>query len=239
MKQKLLTLLAVAIILFSSCSKDNIWGEGPIVTEMRSVTGFSGVSAGIPGKINVRIDPVFSVELKAQQNILSIMRTRVNNGILTIDFERDVRVRSHDDITINITAPSIDYLRVSGTGDIDARGNMSSNTLDLGVSGTGSVTVENAVIADKLWAKISGSGNIAIAAGTVKNQELRISGSGNMDFGNVPAERAETHISGSGDMKLQLSQRLDAHISGSGSVYYRGNPVISTHISGSGSVRPW
>jgi hypothetical protein len=239
MKQRLLTLLAGVIMLFSSCSKDNIWGEGPVVTETRSVTRFGGVSAGIPGKVNVRIDPVFKVEVSAQQNILAVMRTRVINGILTIDFERNARVRSHDDITINITAPSIDYLRVSGTGDIDARGNMSSNTLDLGVSGSGSIIVENAVVADKLWAKISGSGNISMTAGSARNEELRISGSGNIDLGNVPAEKAETHISGSGDMKVQLSQRLDAHISGSGSVYYRGNPVITTHISGSGSVRPW
>jgi hypothetical protein len=239
MKQKLLILLAGVMVLFSSCTKDNIWGEGPVVTETRSVTGFIGITAGIPGKINVRIDPVFKVEVIAQQNILAVMRTRVINGILTIDFERDVRVRSHDDITINITAPFIDYLRVSGTGDIDAKGNMSSNTLDLAVSGSGSIVVENAVIADKLWAKISGSGNISLAAGSVKNEELRISGSGNMEFGHVPAEKAETHISGSGDMKVQLSQRLDAHISGSGSVFYRGNPVITTHISGSGSVRPW
>jgi hypothetical protein len=226
------------LFIFSSCEKEIVIGEGPVVTETRAVNIFTGVSSGMPGKINFKVDPAYKVEIQAQQNILDVIRTQVVGGVLQIDFRHNVRVRRSEDIIVNITAPSADYFNISGVGDINVTGNLITNRLGLDISGAANITVEKATVADKIDSRISGSGNINVQSGSAKREELRISGSGSMDLSNVPAERAETHISGSGDMKVNLSQSLDAHISGSGSVYYKGNPQISTHISGSGNVRP-
>lgn len=238
MKRSCIVLFAGLIVFFTSCSKDTVWGEGPVVTETRAVINFNGVSAAIPGKINFAVDPVFKVEVTAQGNILQVLRTRVKDGVLEIDFPNDVKVRKHEDITVNISGPTVDYLRLSGSGNMNVTGNLITNLLGMHVSGSGNIAVQQAAIEDKINADISGSGNISIASGSAKNEELHISGSGNINISNVIAERAEIHISGSGDMKVNLSQFLDAHISGSGSVLYLGNPVISTHVSGSGSVKP-
>lgn len=235
---QLISAITLFTTLLSSCSKEVLFGEGPVVTQTRPLTNFRGVATAIPGQVNFKVDPVFKVEIVAQQNVLDVMRTDIHNGILYIDFRYNVRVKRHEDIVINITAPSADYLSVSGVGNIVTAGEIIVPNMAIDIAGSGNIAVEKATVTGKIDARISGSGNISVASGAAKTEDFEISGSGNMEVSNVPAESAETHISGSGDIRLNLSQSLNAYISGSGSVYYKGHPTVSTHISGSGTVKP-
>ena len=230
-------LLVAGLFIFPSCEK--VVGEGPLVTQTRTVGNFTGVSSEMSGKVNFTIAPDYKVEITAQQNILDVLNTNVVNGVLHIDLKNNVRVREHEDLLINITAPYADYFRLSGSGNMNVQGDITANSLKVTLSGSGDITVQNAVIADKIDTDISGSGNISIAGGSAVNEDVDISGSGKVEMAGVDAQNAVTHTSGSGDVKLALSTNLDAHISGSGSVYYHGNPIISTHISGSGRVIPF
>ena len=232
-----LVVLAAGILIFPSCEK--VVGEGPLVTQTRTVGNFSGVSSEMSGKVNFTIAPEYKVEITAQQNILDVLNTNVVNGVLHIDFKDNVRVRQHEDLLINITAPYADYFRLSGSGNMNVQGDVAANNLKVTLSGSGDIAVQNAVIADKIDTDISGSGNISIANGSAANENVDISGSGKVEMAGVDAQNAVTHTSGSGDVRLALSKNLDAHITGSGSVYYHGNPIISTHISGSGRVIPF
>ena len=231
-------MLAAAAALFTNSSCKKVVGEGQVQTETRNITGFSGVSASIGGKIYYKIDPVYKVEITAQPNILDVIETPLSNGHLVVKIRNGVRVKSNEEIIVNISAPTADYLHLSGTGDLMVTGNLIAANLDMGISGTGNITVPSVTITDKLHANISGSGNITVQSGVAKNEDLRISGSGKLFIDGVVAEKATTTISGSGDMQVNLSQALDATISGSGSVYYRGHPLITTQISGSGKVKP-
>ena len=230
-------LLVTGLFIFPSCEK--VVGEGPLVTQTRTVGNFTGVSSEMSGKVNFTIAPDYKVEITAQQNILDVLNTNVVNGVLHIDFKNNVRVKQHEDLLINITAPYADYFRLSGSGNMNVQGDITANNLKVTLSGSGDIAVQNAVIADKIDTDISGSGNISIAGGSAVNEDVDISGSGKVEMAGVDAQNAVTHTSGSGDVKLALSTNLDAHISGSGSVYYHGNPIISTHISGSGRVIPF
>lgn len=238
MKKSVIVLAAAAALLtFSSCEK--VVGEGPLQTETRAISDFSGISGSIGGKINYKIDPVYRVEIIAQRNILDVIVTNKINGHLLIKVKDGVRIRTNEDITVNISAPTADYLHLSGSGDLVVSGTINSANLDLGISGSGSMTIDDVTIADKIKASISGSGNIRLQSGTARNEDLKISGSGKLFLDGVAAEKATTTISGSGDIQVKLSQTLDATISGSGSVYYKGTPLVSTHISGSGRVLPF
>jgi hypothetical protein len=230
-------LLAAVLFIFPSCKK--VVGEGPLVTQTRTVGNFTGVSSEMSGTVNFAIAPGYKVEITAQQNILDVLNTNVVNGVLHIDFKDNVRVKQHEDLLINITAPYADYFRLSGSGNMNVQGDLAANNLKVTISGSGNIAVANATVADKIDADVSGSGNISIANGSAVNEEVDISGSGKVEMPGVAAQNAVTHTSGSGDVKLALSTNLDVNISGSGSVYYHGNPIISTHISGSGKVIPF
>jgi len=235
-KQIFMLAAAAALLTASSCKK--VVGEGDLQTETRNITDFSGVSVSIGGKIYYKIAPEYKVEITAQKNILEVIQATKTNGHLLLKVKDGVRIKSNEEITVNISAPTADYLHLSGIGDLAVIGNVNSVNLDMNISGTGSITVQSVTVTDKLNANISGTGDIIVQSGAAKNEDLRISGSGKLFIDGVVAEKAKTTISGSGDMQVNLSQTLDATISGSGSVYYRGNPQISTQISGSGRVKP-
>ena len=231
-------MLAAAAALLTATSCRKVIGEGDLQTETRNIADFSGVSASIGGKIYYKIDPVYKVEITAQRNILDVIQATKINGHLLLKVKDGVRIKSSEEIIVNISAPTADYFHVSGTGDLMVTGNISAADIDISISGTGNLTMPSVSIGNKMKAEISGTGNINVLAGSAKNEELKISGSGKLLLEAVAAENAETKISGSGDIRINVSQRLDAAISGSGSVYYHGNPLISTDISGSGRVRP-
>src|SRR6187397_1617815 len=236
--KKLFFMLAAAAALLTTSSCKKVVGEGDLQTETRNITDFSGVSSSIGGKIYYKIDPVYKVEITAQRNILDVIQATKSNGHLLLKVKDGVRIKSNEEITVNISAPTADYLHLSGTGDLAVIGNINAVNLDMAISGTGSITVQSVSVTDKINANISGTGDITVQSGVAKNEDLRISGSGKLFIDGVAAEKATTTISGSGDMQVNLSQALDATISGSGSVYYRGHPLISPSISGSGKVKP-
>lgn len=230
-------LIATAIIsafLFSSCRK--VTGEGPLEISDRAVNSFSSLSVGISGTIYFTQAAQYSVKIEAQRNILDVIETYTVGSELILKFRNNVNVRSHDKITVWISAPSLTGLRLSGAATMNVTGNLTPANFNAAVSGSGSLTIDSLKVADKLSSTVSGSGSLKILSGFSKTEEVFVSGSGSNDLRGVKTDRADVHISGSGSARVFPSQVLDAHISGSGNVYYLGNPVIYTHISGSGGV---
>jgi hypothetical protein len=124
--------------------------------------------------------------------------------------------------------------RVSGSGNIDLKGN--SKSFDSNVSGSGKVALA-VNVSNRVAFGVSGSGKIE-ASGKADFVKTSISGSGKVLASNFETNKCEVRISGSGNVEISVKEDLDAHISGSGSVSYRGNPShINTSASGSGHVR--
>lgn len=236
MKRTSLFIVCMVAIFFSACEKERITGEGPIVTEKRNPGNFSGIDSRISADVYYTPSASYGVEIQAQQNILNILETYTANGNLVIRFKNDVRVRSHDRITVNVSAPSLNNLRLSGSGNLTAAGSIASSDMDIDVSGSGSMTLQKLTTTGSIHATLSGSGSITVAEGSATELRTKISGSGNIDLRNVPVQKATTNTTGSGDTWVNVRESLDVTITGSGSVYYKGSPIINTHISGSGKV---
>src|SRR5215470_16434225 len=89
MQRSIALWLLAAPIIFSSCRK--VIGKGPLVTQARSVSNFTGISFETSGNAYVTTGPAYKVEITAQQNILDVINTNVVNGVLHIDFKDNVR----------------------------------------------------------------------------------------------------------------------------------------------------
>ncbi len=236
MKKISLSFLLIALMaFFSSCEK--VVGDGPVVQQIIPVSGFSKLSVSVQSRVNYSIGPDYRVEVMAQQNIIDILRFEKSGEELTIKLKPGVWIKKNEEIIVNITAPDLKAVNLSGSGNVLVSGPLTGSHLDLKVSGSGNLEVQQATITDQLSGNVSGSGSITVFTGSTVNENLKISGSGNIQLTGVQASKAITDISGSGNIKVKVSQTLDAHISGSGSVYYLGSPVVTSHVSGSGNVR--
>jgi hypothetical protein len=233
MKRISILLSIGSMIVFSSCER--VIGEGDLRTETRSTGNFTGVETQISGNIYYTQGPEYKVELTAQQNILNVMETPIINNKLVVRFRNNVRVKSHEQITVRVTAPSISGINSSGSENVTVLSPLTSNQLSFNLSGSGNISLPD-ITTSHLEATISGSGNIYVSSGSATTSHFKISGSGNIDAQNIQSKSAITNTSGSGTIKLNTSETLDVTISGSGSVFYLGNPVINTNISGSGRV---
>ncbi|MEO6134504.1 MAG: head GIN domain-containing protein [Ginsengibacter sp.] len=203
-------------LLMVSCNKDSVKGSGSIITEPRSVVDFYNVS--VSGSTNVFITQgnSFDVKVKAYENIIPFMETKVQDGTLFIGFKSNANV-SNDNSEVYITMPSLNSLAVSGSGNIDSKGSF---------LGSGNFK-----------STISGSGNIVIQGATANNYQINISGSGSVKSFGMVSKQAVVSIIGSGNAELTVLQDLNATIDGSGNVYYKGaTATVTSKITGSGQV---
>lgn len=232
-------MIPVILILagsFTSCKKhlfNSIKGKGETVTETRDLSGFNKISLDIDADVYYTQDSVYFVEISAQQNILNVITTEISDGELEIDSKK--WIRKHSGIKIIIHSPDLREVDLSGSGNFESAGMLTTTNLELEVSGSGNISFAGVTIS-VLDADISGSGNIHIYGGAVISQEAEVSGSGSIEMHSLTANQSTAKISGSGSISVWAMNQLNATISGSGDIKYKGNPVINTSISGSGSV---
>jgi len=226
-------LLAIASIGFNACHK--VVGHGPVETENRAVTNFTAINFGVPGELYYTQDSIYKIEIQAQQNIIKEIETFVVGNELKIRVRDHIHLRSHEDIRINVSAPSVTGLVLNGSGNLKVLQPYKPSTVKLAVKGSGTMTI-NQLETNNIDAAVSGSGELMVFNGKTNHEEADISGSGRIDILGIAAKTARAEISGSGNINLYVNERLDSKISGSGTVSYKGNPVVNTTVSGSGRV---
>ena len=214
-KYFVLGMLPVCLFLVS-CKKDSVKGSGSIITEPRAVVDFFNVSVSGSTNIFITQGNNFDVKVKAYENIIPYLETKVQDGTLFVGFKSNSNI-SNDNSEVYITMPSLNSLALSGSGNISSKGTF---------LGSGNFK-----------ATISGSGNIVIEGGTANNYQINISGSGSVKSFGMISKQAVVSIKGSGNAELTVLQDLNATIDGSGTVYYKGTPVtVTSKITGSGQI---
>ena len=204
-----------AIINLSACKKDRLTANGNIVSEIREVPQFTGINSSGATPVKVNYGTNFKVKVKGSSNLVPQFTTRVADGVLHLSFG-NVNVH-RDDIEVELTMPTINSILVSGSGEVDIRGDFPAlPNLTVSLSGSAEVEAQNSM--------------------QIENVKVEISGSGEVDLEDVLVSNAEANISGSGEVKFRVQNKLKAKISGSGKVYYQGHPLIQQEISGSGKL---
>lgn len=228
-------IISLFVLSFGTIScVDEIFLEGnkDVQTEIRRASGFEEITSSGDFKVSVYSGDTYSVEVKAESNLLSYIETDVMGNTLKIRTRGIRNLVQNYPIEVFITTPVLKGLSLSGSGRIKTDGFM-SDQFKIALSGSGDI--DTAISADILRANVSGSGTIFLE-GDARSGEFVISGSGRIKSYPFEQDNCQTIISGSGDMYVNASETIDARISGSGRVYYINHPVIHTSISGSGRV---
>ena len=224
-------LFMTLISLMYGC--DCIQGEGELINEKRDVSGFDRIKLDMSARIILTQDSSFSMMIEAQENILDILTTDVNNATLDIDL-KEFCITSHEPITIFISMPEIKKLEINSSGKIIAKNMIRAKKIDLEIDGSGDIIA--GIKAEKIYADINGSGEIELG-GICKSLSVDINGSGEFYGMDLKSSDADIDISGSGNCTIYVLDELKVDINGSGDVRYKGDPDLNTDISGSGNVK--
>ncbi|MBL8812103.1 MAG: DUF2807 domain-containing protein [Planctomycetaceae bacterium] len=207
-------------------------GSGKLITETRKAGEFTKLEVAIPTRLVVKKGAEPSIELAIDDNLQSLVRTEIKDGVLVVKSEKNIA--PHKETTLTIVTPTLSSVETAGAveGSIEE---LSGPEANLSIAGSGDLSV--GLAAESFDGSIAGAGSVVLT-GTCKKLVLNTTGSGDWDSYAVPAEEVEVQIAGSGSSKVNASSMLSLNIAGSGDVQYAGNPEIKKSIAGSGSVEP-
>jgi hypothetical protein len=185
-------------------------GSGNKVSEDRQVADFHAVSS--KGSIDVVFTSgATSLRLEGDDNILELIETEVEDGVLVISSRVSYATRSG--LTAYVSAPTLDGVWVKGSGDVSGKG-IEGESLEVGVYGSGDIEL----------------------SGNVQRLKVSVKGSGDVDLDGLSAVDAEVSVMGSGDVNVHVTGQLDASVMGSGDIMYSGGPVVKQSVMGSGDI---
>jgi hypothetical protein len=186
--------------------------SGIAMTSQRDVAPFDSVDLGGAANVNVRQGSRAAVVVRADDALLARVGTTVRNGELAITTRGSFT--STTPIRVDVTAPSLSRVSLTGTGTITVE-DVNSPELSIETTGTGTLTASGR--ADRLHADLTGSGQI--------------------DLRHLVAHDAVAEVSGTGVITVYATESLDAHVSGVGSIVVAGHPHhLTEHVSGTGEV---
>ena len=163
-------LSIVLAILAAGCTV----GSGDLITEARNVNGFNEIVLMTSGDVVVEVTGTESLEIEADDNVMSLLTSEVVNGRLELGSSGSFSTTRG--ITYTITAAELVGVTISGSGDIDV----------------------SRIDADSFEATISGSGNID-PSGNSTSLEVTISGSGSFGGDDLESATGNVTVSGSGE----------------------------------------
>jgi hypothetical protein len=221
MKFLMLTGFVLMFVLLYGCKKENqvtntdqIVGSGKLVTEQRTTASFTGIQVTGIAKVIIKQDTAQSLRIEADDNIMGLVTTSVNNGLLAVGLKEG----SYNNITVNVYASmkSISRLECIGGAEFLTDGQIQTDSIVCRITGTGKITLK----------------------GTATSETVEIIGAGDIHNFDLVSSRCSALISGAGNIEVNVTQELNAVIAGTGNIIYSGNPlVVHQTVTGVGSVK--
>lgn len=189
-----------------------IRGSGVPASETRELLAFGGVTLAGAADVTVDVGAEQSVIVHADDNLLALVTTEVENGMLVVS-----QSEPFDAVTpprVEVSTPSLDALRLSGAGDLTVEGS------DL----------------ERLDVSLTGAGTLR-GSGSVGRLDLMLSGAGNIDLEGLAAADVTAMLSGAGNIVVHVTGALDAKVSGVGTISYSGDPAeVKRAVMGPGAI---
>lgn len=228
--------LAIAAPAFAfGFGHETVKGSGHASTQARQVAHFTGVALSLPGDVELHTGTAEGVSIEADDNLLPLIDTVVENGMLKIRPVRDnLQLRPHT-LRITVNAREIEQLKLGGSGSISAD-DLRGRKLEMSLGGSGAIKARS-LQADEVEVHVAGSGDLSAGGGAVGRLEVSLAGSGDVNLGKVKAGDVKVHGAGSGNTTVWAVNTLSAKLAGSGDVNYYGDPRVTRTVVGSSDVR--
>lgn len=239
MKKCLLLFACFATIVFaSSCKRNVLRGEGNKTSSSPAVASFNAVNINVSVKADITVQSGAqpTIQLNGYENVIKYIKTEVKDNVLYLTTDLgETWDMDCNDVTAQITVPSITALTLTGAPDADMHGNIAGSDFKLEISGASKVVIDN-INVDNFSSDVSGAADIEVKGGAVKHASYEISGAGKILAFPLQANETTASISGAGKNEVTAISKLQATISGAGTIKYKGHPTITQEVSGVGSI---
>ncbi|RLD58349.1 MAG: hypothetical protein DRI97_03410 [Bacteroidetes bacterium] len=237
-------ILAIGVVLvIASLTGCNYFGQcvngsGLVISEVREIEDFTGVVNTASFDLIVTRSDTYSVEVRAQENLLPIIETYISGNTLIIEIENGVCLKSNSNVEVHVSMPETELLGLTGSGRVFADV-LVSTEVEVSNSGSGYMEIDS-VLTETLDLGNSGSGHISILGSYVNIVDAVQSGSGSILCGTLfGVVEVDIRHSSSGRVSAILLDgvELDVVLSGSGRVELSGDVEVAEYsLNSSGRI---
>ncbi len=228
--------IAIIGLLVSSCNFDLNFnsgkvGNGNVVSEERDIDeDFTKIKASEGLDVYITQSNSTSIEVEADENIISLIATDINNGVLTIHTKESIgRAKSKK---VFVSLPEID--KIVGTSGADVYSTDVLVADDLEVKSNSGADVKIEVKAESVSCSTSSGADIKIS-GTAESLRADASSGSDIQAKNLQVKTCNASVSSGADITVYTSDKLVANTSSGGDINYYGNPEsVSKNKSVSG-----
>ncbi|NER15719.1 head GIN domain-containing protein [Spongiivirga citrea] len=224
-------------LLVSSCAFDINLGEGErgngnVISEDRNASeSFTRISAQEGLDVYVTQGETASIQVEADENIMELIRTDIDNGRLRIHADKNIGRATKK---VYVTLPVIEALEASSGADLITKNIIKTETIRLKSSSGADLIVK--VSANEVDADSSSGADIRLS-GEAKKLIAEASSGSDIKASDFNVEDCNASASSGSDILVSVSGKLIADASSGGDIRYRGEPKsISKNKSASGSV---
>lgn len=209
-------LLALCLSVGSYAA--TVTASGKLVEQSRPVGDFQSIRSEGAWSLDVKVGPPPSLKIKADDNLLPLIETRVDKGELSIRFKDEshsISLKNSSTLRIEVTVPKLTAYQHEGAGKTVFHG-LNGGPFAINYEGAGLIT----------------------ASGQVERLSVQASGAGSLDLDQLKARHVTVSLAGVGTVSVYASESLTAAVDGIGSLTYYGKPAkLSKAVSGIGSIR--
>ena len=210
------------------------WGEagnGKIKEEPRSVGEFTGIDVGGGIEADVKIGSERKVTVTADENLLPLIKTQVENGVLKVYGNN---VRPTRSIRLTVVTPKLESIEAGGGVKLHA---VATATRHLKIEAGGGAELDvSGIDSEEVTIELSG-GVKARVAGRAKKANFDLSGGVEIEAQMLQLESATLDASGGVQGHLAVSQSISGETSGGVTLAVKGKPSVNVRASGGASIR--
>ena len=188
---------------------------GKIIFEIRNVRDFNKIDFKLVGSLEIVQGADESVIIEADDNVIPIIETVVEDGILKVRMIKWKCFRNVKNLKVCVSVKDLCLVKNQGVGSIEIK-KLQTPSLTLILSGVGSLNVQD-LETDSLDAQLIGVGSLNINAGIAKKQTILVSGCGSFNGQNLAGMTGVVTVSGCGSAKINI-QDISYNKTGVGSI---------------------
>lgn len=227
-------VLLISVLFFSFVSCRHLSGSGNIITETKNVERFNGISAGSGFDVEVHIGSPASVVIEADDNIMKLVKVRVEGDVLNIHMKNGLSL-TNAHLKAKVTVPSLNYIESSGAATVQVLDEIKDDR-KIKLHASGAASLEAKVDAPEIETESSGAADVRVS-GRTRDLRAHASGGAKISAGDLMSENADAEASGAATVHVYASVKLKADASGAGNIYYKGDAAVQPSTSGAGNVR--
>lgn len=230
-------ILLTILITATSCNLDmlsGIKGSGNPISEDRNInTNFENLEVQQGITVYLSQGKNTNLQVEADDNIIDLLKTEVENNTLKIYFEKNVyRAKSR---IIYLTVSNLSSIETSSGALVKTENTFETFSMDLDASSGSSIKL--IINCNEISSDASSGANITLS-GTTQIITASASSGSTINANGLIAKNATANASSGASIKVNTTTKLKAKASSGGSINYSGDPAeIDKSSSSGGSVK--